>query len=330
MDEIAPRFSSAVVNGATLTLVYSEPLDSSSVPGNDAFTVTGGNRTRRVTRVRVSGSSVELTLDPAVEDGETNLRVSYAVPTGTGATPIQDAAGNDAAGLSAEPVTNETADTTPPAVSQLEITSDAGSDATYAIGDDIELTVTFSEDVLVTGRPQLTLRVGDQDRTADYDSVTDAEVLFRYRVVTGDIDTNGVSIAADSLSLNGGTIEDGSNNEADLDHRALRNQSRHKVEGIKPELAATRGAVVNGALLTLTYTETLDSASTPPSSAFFVSGGSSSRTVSGVTLSGSTVKLTLSSAVAHWETGIRVSYTVPGPGWRRPRFKTGSATTQTD
>ena len=311
MDEIAPRFSSALVNGATLTLVYSEPLDSSSVPGNDAFTVTGGNRTRRVTRVRVSGSSVELTLDPAVEDGETNLRVSYAVPTGTGATPIQDAAGNDAAGLSAEPVTNETADTTPPTVSQLEITSDAGSDATYAIGDDIEVTVTFSEDVLVTGRPQLTLRVGDQDRTADYESVTDAEVLFRYRVVTGDIDTNGVSIAAGSLSLNGGTIKDGSNNEADLDHRALRNQSRHKVEGIKPELAATRGAVVNGAMLTLTYTETLDSASTPPSSAFFVSGGSSSRTVSGVAMSGSTVKLTLSSAVAHWETGVRVSYTVP-------------------
>ena len=311
MDETAPGFSSAVVNGATLTLVYSEPLDSSSVPGNDAFTVTGGNQTHRVTRVRVSGSSVELTLDPAVEDRETNLRVSYTVPTGTGATPIQDAAGNDAAGLSAELVTNETVDTTPPTVSKLEITSDAGSDATYAIGDDIEVTVTFSEDVLVTRRPQLTLRVGDEDRTADYESVTDAEVLFRYRVDRGDIDTNGVSIAADSLSLNGGTIEDGSDNEADLDHRALRNQSRHKVEGIKPELAATRGAVVNGAMLTLTYTETLDSASTPPSSAFFVSGGSSSRTVSGVALSGSTVKLTLSSAVAHWETGIRMSYTVP-------------------
>ena len=202
-------------------------------------------------------------------------------------------------------------DTTDPAVSKLEITSDAGSESTYAIRDVIEVTVTFNEEVFVTGTPQLTLRVGDQDRTANYDSVTDAEVLFRYRVVTGDVDTNGVSIAADSLSLNGGTLKDGSDNEADLDHRALGTQSRHKVDGIQPELAATRGAVVNGATLTLTYTETLDSASTPPSGAFFVSGGSSSRTVSDVALRGSAVDLTLSSAVAHWETGIRVSYTIP-------------------
>ena len=145
-------------------------------------------------------------------------------------------------------------------------------------------------------------------------------------MVVGDVDTNGVSIAADSLSLNGGTLKDGSDNEADLDHRALGTQSRHKVDGIQPELAATRGAVVNGAALTLTYTETLDSASTPPSGAFFVSGGSSSRTVSDVALRGSAVDLTLSSAVAHWETGIRVSYTVPagmggdadpGPGRKR-------------
>ena len=202
-------------------------------------------------------------------------------------------------------------DPTAPTVNELEITSDAGPDSTYAIRDVIEVTVIFSEDVFVTGAPQLTLRVGDQDRTANYDSVTDAEVLFRYQVVTGDIDTNGMSIAADSLLFNGGTIKDGMDNEADLDHRALGNQSRHEVDGIQPELAATDGAVVDGSTLTLTYTEALDSASTPPSGAFSVSGGSSSRTVSNVALRGSVVGLTLSSEVAHWETGIRVSYTVP-------------------
>ena len=202
-------------------------------------------------------------------------------------------------------------DTTDPTVSKVEITSDAGPDSTYAFADVIEVTVSFSEDVFVTGSPQLTLRLGDQDRTAGYDSVTDEEVLFRYRIGTRDLDTNGVSIAADRLSLNGGTIKDGSDNEADLDHRALGNQSGHKVDGIRPELATTNGAVVNGTTLTLTYTEPLDSSSTLLSSAFFVSGGASSRTVSGVAVSGSTVQLTLSSAVAHWETGIRVSYTVP-------------------
>ena len=148
-------------------------------------------------------------------------------------------------------------DTTDPTVSKLEITSSAGSDAHYAIGDVIWVTVTFSEEVFVTGTPQLTLRVGDQDRPVDYDSVTDEEMLFLYRVVPGDVDANGVSIAADSLSLNGGTVKDGSDNEADLDHQALGTQSRHRVDGIQPELAATRGVVVNGATLTLTYTEPL-------------------------------------------------------------------------
>ena len=196
-------------------------------------------------------------------------------------------------------------------VNKLEITSDAGTDSTYAEGDDIEVTVTFSEDVFVTGSPEVTTRVGDQDRTAQYQSVTDEEVLFRYRVADDDVDTNGVSIAADSLLLNGGTIKDDSDSDADVNHQALGNNSRHKVDGIKPMLTATGGAAVDAATLTLTYSETLDQASTPPVTAFVLSGGSVSRTVSNVSVSGSTVRLTLTPAVNHWETGIQLSYTVP-------------------
>ena len=202
-------------------------------------------------------------------------------------------------------------DMTDPTINKLEITSDPGSDVTYALGDVIEVTVTFSENVVVAGTPQLTLTVGDEDRTADYDSVTDAETLFLYKVVTGDVDTNGVSIAVDSLSLNGGQIKDGSDNQANLEHRALGNQSRHRVDGIKPKLASTGGAVVNGSTLTLTYNETLDSSSTPPASAFFVFGGASSLTISGVGVRGSVVELRLNPAVEHGETGIQVTYTVP-------------------
>ena len=137
VDGIKPVLAStdgAVANGTMLTLAYSEPLDISSVPGNDAFTVTGGSETRSVTGVRVSGSAVELTLNPAVEHGETGLRVSYTVPTGSGATPIQDRAGNDADRLSNRPVTNLTGDTTGPTVETVRITSNAGSDRTYAVG----------------------------------------------------------------------------------------------------------------------------------------------------------------------------------------------------
>ena len=41
-DSTAPTVSSAAVNGATLTLTFSEALDKSSVPPPDTFTVSPG------------------------------------------------------------------------------------------------------------------------------------------------------------------------------------------------------------------------------------------------------------------------------------------------
>ena len=311
VDGIKPALAStggAVANGSTLTLAYSEPLDPSSVPGNDAFTVTGGSETRTVTGVRVSGSAVELTLNPAVEHGETGLRVSYTVPTATGATPIQDTAGNDADRLSNRSVTNVTGDTTRPAVETVRITSNAGSDRIYAVDDPLEVTVTFNETVVVTGTPRLTLNVGGQNRTADYLSVTGAAVKFEYRVSRGDLDRDGVSIDADSLSRGGGTIRDGARNDAQLDHAAVAADSRHKVDGIPPALATTDGAVVNGTTLTLAYSEPLNSSSRPAASAFTVTGGNEARTVTRVQVSGSEVLLTLNPAVTDTESGLRLSY----------------------
>ena len=108
----------------------------------------------------MSGSAAVLTLDPAVEHGETGIRVSYTVPTGMGASPVRDVLGNDAGRLSNVPVTNETPDTTSPMVSKLEITSNPGTDRTYAAEDDIQVTVTFSETVEVTGTPRLQIELG--------------------------------------------------------------------------------------------------------------------------------------------------------------------------
>ncbi len=315
VDGVKPELATAVgavANGATLTLTYDEPLDGTSMPAASAFTVAGGSQSRTVSGVRVSGSTVELTVDPAVEQGETGIRVSYTVPTGVGASPIRDAVGNEALGLSSEPVTNETPDTIAPTVSTVEITSDPGSDRIYALEDEIQVTVTFSEPVDVERTPRLMLKVGDRNRPAGYlEGTGTTELVFGYEVVKGDEDTDGVSIDADSLSLNGGTIKDGSNNSADLDHDGVAADSGHKVDGAGPDLADTDPARVDAATLTLTFDEPLDRGSIPQASAFRVTGGSSSRTVTDVALSGSAVLLTLDPAVEHGETGIRVSYTVP-------------------
>ena len=300
----------AVVSTATLTLTFDETLDGSSTPQASAFRVTGGDTSRTVTDVALSGSAALLTLDPAVEHGETGLRVSYTVPTGTGAMPLQDVLGNDANRLSNEPLTNETPDTTPPAVSNLEITSDPGSDRTYAADDDIQVTVTFSETVEVTGTPRLRLELGGGNRTATYGGGSGtAALVFTYEVAAGESDTDGVGVEADSLS--GGTIRDEAQNDAVLDHDGLAADSGDKVDGIKPELAASGGAVVNGTTLTLTYDEPLDGSSRPETGDFTVSGGDQARTVTGVRVNGSAVVLTLDAGAEHLEAEIQVSYT-PG------------------
>ena len=309
-----------MVDGATLTLTFDEPLDRGSTPQASAFRVTGGDTSRTVTDVALSGSAVLLTLDPAVEHGETGIRVSYTVPTGTGVSPLQDVLGNDADRLSNLPVTNETPDTTPPTVSKLEITSDPGTDRTYEAEDDIQVTVTFSETVEVTGTPRLQIELGGGSRTADYQGGSGtAALVFEYEVADGDSDTDGVGVEADSLS--GGTIRDEARNNAELDHDGVAADSGHKVDGVKPELAASGGAVVDGTTLTLTYSEPLGGSSTPEAGDFTVTGGDRARTVTRVTVSGSTVVLTLDAGAEHLEAGILVSYT---PGTNKIRDVAGN------
>ena len=305
VDDNPPMLSSAAVDGATLTLTYDEPLDRSSTPEAGDFTVSGGDYTRTVTRVSVSGSAVMLTLSAGAEHEEAGIQVSYT----PGMKPLRDVPGNEAQSLSREAVTNETPDTTPPEVESVGITSNPGSDQTYAAGDEIEVTVTFSERVRVTGTPQLTLRVGTRNRTAGYLRGTDTAVLvFGYEVVEGDEDGEGVSIRSGRIALNGGTIEDEAENPAELAYRAVLVRSAHRVDGVRPAFVS---AAVDGAALTLTYGEALDGGSEPASGEFTVTVGGSGRTVAGVLVSGSTVTLRLDPAVEHGDTGIRVSYTVP-------------------
>ena len=129
-------------------------------------------------------------------------------------------------------------DTTSPTVSSVAVTSDTGDDGVYGIGDGIEVTVTFSENVAILGNPQLELTIGSSARNAAYQSTTGSKVVFSYTVAVDDSDTDGISIAADNLNLKGGAIKDLSGNPADLSYSALSAQSGHNVDGIRPTITS--------------------------------------------------------------------------------------------
>ncbi len=133
---------------------------------------------------------------------------------------------------------------TTPAISSIAITGDTGDedsswddDGIYGIGDRIEVTVTFSADVTVTGSPRLELDIGGTARPAEYERAEGSKVVFGYTVIEGDADNDGIAISENRLTLNGGSIKDAADNAADLPHDALAAQNDRRVDGIRPTIS---------------------------------------------------------------------------------------------
>ena len=169
----------------------------------------------------------------------------------------------DLFGSDGPPLVSAQADTTAPTISSIAITSDpdendadlgayivgrsggsivestSWASGVYRIGDEVQVTVTFSENVTVTGSPQLELAIDSSNRTASYESAEGSAVVFSYTVAEGHWDRDGIAINANMLKLNGGSIKDAANNDASLSHTALAAQDGHKVDGVRPKLKLT-------------------------------------------------------------------------------------------
>ena len=77
----------------------------------------------------------------------------------------------------------------------------------------------------MTGDPQLELEFADpgsSNQQASYSSSNSGgpRVVFEYTVAVGDSASDGLAIAANKLTLNGGSIQDASGNDAVLTHSA--------------------------------------------------------------------------------------------------------------
>ena len=220
--------------------------------------------TRKASYVSGSGTR-ELLFDYAVQADDRRdssagalLTLRFGSETNkklTGGT-IEDGAGNAAVRLPAQfgdrTVTGPAVDVdgsqqggdgVAPVVSGLALSSTAtrdtdndGTNDTYGVGDPVDVSVTFSEAVTVDdsgGTPSLALQVGTgPGKQASYASGSaSATLVFRYTVAAGDADTDGVSVAAGSVALNGGTLKDAAGNDAALAHDALAPNALHKVDG---------------------------------------------------------------------------------------------------
>ena len=285
-------------------LSWSPPMDAGTSP------VLGFDYRARKETARNWSSWTDTGVDPGASSP------AYTVTNLDNGTPYtfevraRSAAGNG-------PPSNQASGTPlpPPVLTSIELTSDPGSDNTYAIDDDIVATVTFDRTLQLdtgNGSPALTLTIGNGTGDATCALATDTKKLeCTYTVVGDDEDTDGVSIGANQLALNGGRIYGihvATGRDADLTHAALGSDASHKVDGVRPTPA---NASVNGIALTLEWSEPLDPGSAPAAGQFVLDVDSGTApAVSSLTMSGTTMTLTLASA-ADATRDYTLAYTVP-------------------
>ena len=119
-----------------------------------------------------------------------------------------------------------------PAITSVTFHAAPAKGGTYERGERVQVEVRFDRAVKATGSPRVALSVGTQTRHATYSSWGGQSLYFDYTVQEQDRDEDGISIAANALSLGGGTIRAAAGTtDADLTHVAVAPGSRHTVNG---------------------------------------------------------------------------------------------------
>ena len=231
---------------------FTEPV---IVTGTPQLTLTVGSATRTAQFSDEGLSWFAFEYEVQAEDLDRDgISVAADALSLNGAT-IRDSGGNDAdldlglhaiSNLGAHKVDGSIDHT--PLITDVWVWSEPEQGDAYAAGEEIEIGIAFSERIAVTGSPRLTLTIGNEARSAGLYWVSDSHprMSFKYEVQADDLDRDGISIAADALRLNGGSIRDGTGNDADLDLglHAISNLGAHKVDGSIDYVPAVEDVVI--------------------------------------------------------------------------------------
>ena len=212
-----------------------------TVTGNPQVALTIGSETRYATYSTSRGDDRYVDFSYTVQEGdqdEDGISIAANALLLNGGT-IKAADGLTDADLTHAAVAPDrgrkvdgSRDVTPPRVSDISFDSSPARGDTYELGETVEVVVEFDGAVKATGEHQIALTVGTQTRHATLSGWSTQSLYFHYTVQVGDRDEDGISIPANALALNGGTITaaDGTT-EAVLTHAAVAPESGSKVNG---------------------------------------------------------------------------------------------------
>ena len=129
------------------------------------------------------------------------------------------------------------------------------------MGDTLNISIVFNENVIVAGIPQLTLETGTTDAVVDYLSGSGSTtIIFRYIVASGNVNTDLAYVSTSALGLNNGSIKDAAGNSAVLTLPApgtsysLSSNMALNVEGVLPAIPSGLIATPGSAQIQLNWT----------------------------------------------------------------------------
>ncbi|MED5227919.1 MAG: Ig-like domain-containing protein, partial [Pseudomonadota bacterium] len=245
-------------DNVSVTATFSEAVTVAG--GTPTLTLTVGSTDQTATYTSGSGSD-DLVFGYTIQDGDTDsngISIGADVLDNRSST-IRDAAGNIATDFTHDAADNNTdyiVDTTPPTISSVTIDNVTGLQNNFLNEDDeVTMKVTFNEpqySAVIVNNPNaatLTIKIGDDNRTATYDSGSgttvssgdNAFLKFKYEIqdtgTQGENDDDGISIPASALNSGSIEIRDAAGNISDnLSHSAVSDNSSVKVDTIRPSV----------------------------------------------------------------------------------------------
>jgi outer membrane protein OmpA-like peptidoglycan-associated protein len=288
----------------------SRPLTGmTATPGNSSATVTftsGSNGGSPITNYKYS---IDGTTYFALSPASANSPITIPGLTNGVLTTIYlkavNANGDSTSARTVQVTPTSSGDTTRPVVTSFSSTK---SDGTYGIGTTINITATISEDVAVGASITVTLDTGD---TVVLTRATATTLTGTYTVSAGD---NSADLTVSSYVLTSAPTDASGNAMTSIALPTGANNiagAQAIVVDTTPPTLRSATANTAGTQVTLLFNEPLN-ATTAVAGDFAVSVGTTSMTVSSISVSGSTVILTLGTPAAIGDV-ISVAYTAPAP-----------------
>ena len=211
-----PRLALSIGSRTRYADYYASPSSLTGYHHVFSYTVQGADRD--ADGIGIGASALELNGGSIVQSSDTGVAASL----GLGSHAVAAAGSHKVDGGA----------NAAPAVRAVGIQSRPVASSGYAAGDVIRLSVGFTEELAVTGSPRLAIQIGSVKRQATFDRAELKSLHFRYTVLVSDDDADGISVAADALTLPAGaTVQDahGANAALGLGSYALGHQTEHKV-----------------------------------------------------------------------------------------------------